>query len=316
MVDLLHAPLDSADQAEDYIDGLWWLLHHSEEEDRLVLGLTCYLDDSGSDDGSPLVTCGGLLMTRIQFKNFSSRWDAMYKRNKFSGYLLEPPLHMTDFVGHGKYATLPVEFKRALFLDVARLIRDHRLYSIAVAISQIDYAKELSEDVSKNLIGPYAFAFFSIVGAHQAFSEQLRRGPLRTAYLVDHGFGHYQQLVDAHRIIEDFEIAMHGRSVHTGPMDSEPDDKIPALQAADVISWAVRRVAVNKSLPEGFEPLADAIKDELIDGPHHVTVVIPRDGIHMLAKPINNWIKQRGSLPELRDIVVRQIGNEWYKLNP
>ena len=30
-----------------------------EKDDRLVLGLTSYFDDSGSDDGSPVVTCGG-----------------------------------------------------------------------------------------------------------------------------------------------------------------------------------------------------------------------------------------------------------------
>jgi hypothetical protein len=35
-------------ESEAYIDDLWFLLHHSEDEDTLVLGLTCYLDDSAT----------------------------------------------------------------------------------------------------------------------------------------------------------------------------------------------------------------------------------------------------------------------------
>ena len=44
------------EQQENYIDEVWFLLHHSEDEDRAVIGLKCYLDDSGSNDGSPPVT--------------------------------------------------------------------------------------------------------------------------------------------------------------------------------------------------------------------------------------------------------------------
>src|SRR5271170_8256400 len=99
---------------EDRLDDLWFTLHHSEDEDRLVLGLRFYLDDSGSDDGSPMVTCGGLVVDRINFKHLARRWNAVYEKykHKFSGYMLEPPLHMSDFTGTGKYAGLRPEFKR------------------------------------------------------------------------------------------------------------------------------------------------------------------------------------------------------------
>src|SRR5580698_4600655 len=102
-------------ELEDYIDDLWFTLQHSEDDDRLVLGLRFYLDDSGSDDGSEMVTCGGLLMTRIDFKHFSARWAKMFELNKFLGHSLEQPLHTSDFVGMGKHASLRPELKRALF---------------------------------------------------------------------------------------------------------------------------------------------------------------------------------------------------------
>src|SRR5438105_3809407 len=125
-----------------------------------MVGLIHYLDDAGSDDGSPLVTCGGPVMSRANFKEFSKRWLKMYERNQFAGYLLKPPLHISDFVGYGKYAGLYPEFKRHLFIDVAKLINEHKFHSTAIAVSQTDFQQVLSASVRKRLIGQYAFAFF------------------------------------------------------------------------------------------------------------------------------------------------------------
>jgi hypothetical protein len=289
---------------EDYIDDLWFLLHHSEGEDGIVVGLTCYLDDAGSDDGSPLVTCGGLLMSRADFKAFSKRWDKMYERNQFTGYGLKQPLHMADFVGNGEYAGLNPEFKRHLFLDVAKLVNEHKLYSISVAVSQREFEEELSADVRRNLIGPYALAFFTIVVAHQRISERLKQGPLRAAYIVDEGFGYYDQLVQAHNVIVRFEQAMGGFR-HTGALATDTDDRIPPLQAADVISWGSRQMQLRGQLPEGFEPIAEILRHD--KRPPHQTVPIPREGIKMLAEPINAWISKHGRMPELTDIMSRDF---------
>ena len=243
--------LVSADQDEE-IDDLWFLLHHSEEDDRLVLGLTSYYDDSGSDDGSRLVTIGGPAMSRIQFKEFSKRWARMLARHR-----IEPPLHISDFVGMGKYAGWYPEFKRSLFLDVSRLINEHKLYSFSVAVPQAEFKGELGEDVRRVTIGPYAFAFFSAVIAHQHISAKLKAGPLKNAYMLDCGFGYQQQLFAAHAVIVNNET-LAGGFRHTGALAFSPDDSVPALQAADAIAWASRKRELNGSLPVGFEPLNEA----------------------------------------------------------
>jgi hypothetical protein len=269
-----------------------------------VLGLTCYLDDSGSDDGSPLVTCGGLLLSRLDFKAFSERWALMFRRNQFTGYRLEQPLHMSDFLGMGKCAGLYPEFKRALFRDVAKLVNEHKLYSISIAVSQSDFKDLFNEDVRTTLIGAYGFAFFALVLAHQTVSDMSLSGPIKTAYLVDRGFGHQEQLNRAHDLIQKFERAT-GDFRHTGPLSTGTDEDIPALQAADAIAWASRKMQLHGALPEGFEPLGDVLSE---DGSRpHVTIPIPRDGIGMLATPVRNWISSKGSIPELADIVVRHV---------
>jgi hypothetical protein len=308
MVTALQAPVN---ESEEYIDDLWFTLHHSEDDDCLVLGLHCHLDDSGSDDGSLLVTCGGPVMARAQFKEFSRRWSLMYQRNRFVGYDLEPPLHMSDFVNMGKYAGLLPEFKRHFFLDVSRIVNEHKLYSISIAISQTDFNNELSEEVRKNLIGPYAFAFFSVVAANQSLSEMLmeRTGPLRFGYLVDLGFGHQEQLVEAHRVVVNNEISS-GRFRSTRALTFDADDNVPMLQAADAIAWASRKKELLGTLPEGFEPLEELLREHPTSPPTpHVTIRIPPEGIRMLANPINNWIFKNGAVPKLSDIVKQRLGD-------
>jgi hypothetical protein len=307
----------SCEDAE-YIEDLWFTLHHSENAGDVMLGLSWYLDDSGSDDGSPLVTCGGIAMDRINFRHFSERWAKMYEkyRNQFSGVVFEQPLHMTEFVGDGKYAGLRPEFKRALFLEVAEIINAHKLYSMSIAVPQDDFADQLSENVRKVLIGPYALAFMSIILGHQFLSERHPQGPLKASYLVDCGFGHYDQLVEVHRVILGIEIEvarLFGGFRHAGALAQDSDDRVQALQAADAVAWASRRRRLKGELPEGLEPLLEVIREEG-RGPLHATVPVEFDDIKMLAKPINNWIAKFGKLPALSDILMRRVGSFGVKL--
>jgi len=294
MLDLLNAKVSPVDEQAEYIDDLWFLLHDSEDEGEIVLGLTSYFDDSGSDDGSPLVTIGGPAMSRIQFKEFSKRWGRMLTKHR-----VEPPLHMSDFAGSGKYAGWYPEMKRALFLDASALINQHKLYSMSIAISQSEFRSELSEEVRKNLIGPYAFAFFIAIATHQTLSDNMKTGPLRTSYLVDTGFGREDQLREAHSVIVTLEKRAGGFR-HTGALGFDTDDRVPALQAADVISWASRKRQLG-GLTEGFEPLSEVLNQDRITA--HAHIPLPKEGIKMLADPVNLWISMRGVVPNLSDVV-------------
>ena len=220
-----------------------------------------------------------------------------------AAYKVEPPLHISDFIGMGKYAIWYPEFKRALFREVSSLINLYKLYSVSIAVSQTDFKNELDEDVRKKLIGPYAFAFFAIVLANWTVSEKQRSGPFKVSYLIDTGFGHQQQLVDAHRLVQGLE-RQRGEFLYTGALAFDADDGIPALQAADAIAWASRKLEQLGTLPEGFEPLAEALSEDFILP--HKTIHIPPNGIKMLANPINKWISLSGDIPRLEDVIVQR----------
>ena len=112
MLDLLNAEPSAIDEQAEYIDDLWWLLHHSDEEDLLVMGLTSYFDDSGSDDGSPLVTIGGPVMSQHSIQGV---FGSVGQRCSF-GNKIEQPLHMSDFCRFREICWTDIlGFNRALF---------------------------------------------------------------------------------------------------------------------------------------------------------------------------------------------------------
>jgi hypothetical protein len=218
---------------------------------------------------------------------------------------------MSDFVGLGKHAAAYPELKRNLFLDVAKLINEHKLYSISIAVSQKDYDEMLAPEVKRHLIGPYAMAFFSVVLGHQSISTGVSFGPIRASYLIDAGFGHQDQLNEAYKFVVGFEQAAGGFR-HTGALGTDTDDRVPALQAADAISWASRQMELHGSLPEGMEPLAEVLREDV--SPPHLTIPIPRDGVEMFAKPINDWIAENGGIPKLTEIAGRKVNGVLVRL--
>jgi len=113
-------------------------------------------------------------------------------------------------------------------------------------------------------------------------------------------------------LIVRFEIAM-GEFRHTGALATDTDDRVPALQAADAIAWASRKMELHGKLPEGFEPLSEILREDLASAPH-ATIRIPKDGVQMFADPVNRWISKYGEVPRLTDIVSRQMNGVAVKL--
>lgn len=84
-------------------------------------------------------------------------------------------------------------------------------------------------------MGPYAMAFFTtvILNRDAALVWNLNN---RIAYLVDVGRKNlHRQMTAAHAVQIELEKAK-GQDF-TGPMASDTDDRIQALQAADAVAW-------------------------------------------------------------------------------
>jgi hypothetical protein len=289
---MLQSESQGATASKDYLEHLWWLMHHSYAPGRMIYALTSYLDDSGSDDLSPLTTIGGPVMSRVAFCEFNGQWGPLLKRHRISW-----PVKMTDFVRpHGRYAGMYPELKMAFLREASKLINEHKLYSIAVEVAGPEFDAQLSEGVRKNLIGPYALAFFSAVLAANSLVSQSRLFANEIiSFLVDSGFSHSGQLVLIHAAI--LEVARRKHEARfVGAMGFDTDERVSALQAADMVAWSGRRKALN-ALCDEFEPLNDLVDPEQ----RHAAIPIPKEGIQMFAIPINNWLTACGRLPSFSE---------------
>src|SRR5271155_5818064 len=286
-------------QAED----LWFLMHHSDDPRRLSLAVTCYCDDSGSHDESLVAVVGATLMNKPRFIEFNQDWEKILKEFRIKG------IHMREFGRpHGRYCTMPDEMKKALFTSVAKTINLKKDYSISVAVPQWNYATLMTVPVCKELMGPYAMAFFVLALINQTCS--LQRGyNNRIAYLVDKGNDrHHEQLQGAHSVMLHLEKEQNQRL--TGVMAADLDDNNFALQAADVVAWSYHRRLESGVLEDPFSPLLAIFRESQIpprqDGGAlrpHVEYQVPEGSILVFAALINQWLANTGETPTWEKII-------------
>lgn len=279
-------------------------MHHHESEDQAMMFLTHYCDDSGSDDASPVTAIGGPVMSKERFAVFDDAWARLLHR-----YRISSPLHMTDFGRpHGKCIGMHFEMKLALFSEVAELINEHKFYSVSIGIPQPDFRALMPDEAAKELTSPYALAFFLTVMLNQGLARLISDKETETSYLVDSGSACAQQLLAAHARLLKHEKA-EGKFRHTGAMGFDTDDRVSALQAADVIAWSARKRQITGPLAEEFAPLNDVLDEhppKSVVGKWrgtHAHVNLPAEGIEMWAKPIRNWLLATGKVPTLDDFL-------------
>ena len=271
-------------------------MHHSYRPDLAAMPLKAYYDDSGTDDSSQVTVLSGPVMSEQAFVEFEGKWSLL-----LDSYEIPHPLHMKDFSGGGKHSSLSFGTKREIFGKAAGLINGHKFFSVSIGIPQQLFDFLLPKKVRKRQFGPYVLAFISAVLANKAVLDKSKLYGNRTiSYLVDDGSAGKGQLLEAHSAVVDAEMSK-GKFRHTGSVAFDTDDRVSALQAADMIAWAARRRAVRGPLTGEFAPLEELLSET--QEVKHKHIDIPVEGIKQYTKPIINWLRLKGKMPLLRDII-------------
>jgi hypothetical protein len=274
-------------------EDLWWVMQHSDDPEKRALAVTCYCDDGGSEDHA-VALIGGLVMNRDRFLRLDKRWQAMLHEHRIQS------VHMNDFVRpNGRHVGMHHEMKLALFTSVARLIRSSRVYSIVMGVPLKDFRALVPAELSTGLMRPHSMAYFMVVVQNNAIAEFEYKD--RLAYLVDHG-SFEDQLLDANHWVAEWELRQVLQHPHVGSITFDFDERVTALQAADVIVWSSNR-HLGGRLTEEFAPL------NRIYEPHfdvhkrmiqrHLERIIPREGIAAFANQMNSFVNQKGRLPSV-----------------
>jgi hypothetical protein len=167
---------------------------------------------------------------------------------------------MKDFGAHGELAHLSPQARNDLFRDLVRVILRHKFISIAGKLTHAQFEAHfsfLSEKENQTIHG----ACFLVTAVAMTKWADMNGCKYEIPFLLDDGCPDRKDVDKAH----DFMVNHFQKTYpsHFGPLEWGDDEKIVALQAADVIAWATRRRSANEIFANGFEPLMD-----LFDGHH------------------------------------------------
>jgi hypothetical protein len=251
ITNLTYQNVIDCEMSAEYADGLWWTLHHLDDPDERAVVVTCYLDESGTDDLSPTAVVGGIMLDREKFTWLGMAWERVLAKHHVAA-----PLHMKKFP-----TGMPVQDKRAFFSDLVTVINRHKILSIAATLTTADFESHLAGVFDKRkVMGVYGMCFLLVVAMNSRIATGLR-GTRRTPFLMDTGNPYKHHVMLAH----ESAIEMQNAGIadwKLGALAFDTDTNIVALQAADVIAWAVRRQITN-GFGEGLEPL-----EGLFNGDH------------------------------------------------
>jgi len=225
-------------------------MHGSNASKRKMTALTCYLDESGLEKQTVLLA--GCVLSKVSHIRLDERWRRLLYRYRIDS------LHMTDFVRpHGRYISMYPELKMALFTDAVTTIRSRADYTIAVDVSIPAYEKFYSQSCQREIISPYGIAFIGVTQYNVKLARDMRY-PDRLSYLMDTGNPYAGQFQFGHALWS-FMERQNGISF-TGTLTFDNDDNESALQAADLIAWAVQRRS-GEGLANEFSPLLKLFRE-------------------------------------------------------
>jgi len=226
-------------------------MHHSDEADRRSLAVTCYLDESGTDDLAPTAVVAGVVLNKRRFFSLDRLWGEMLARHG-----VEPPLHMREFGRKGRLRHIGKNERRALFSAAADLINSHKVYTVAATLTQAQFKTLLTPDIRKTM-GAYGMCFILCVYLNHLVAQQKQYRP-NIAYVLDTGNNCKHQVIEAHGAMKEWQ---HSKPLHVGALAFEDDKQVGALQAADVTAWGVRRKMIGSSFKSGFEPIKEILDE-------------------------------------------------------
>lgn len=103
-------------------------------EGGLVAFLECYFDESGSHDGSPVLCVAGYLFDKDRCRELDLKWNDMLGRYKLPYFRMSSCAHNDYPFNHLTSNECDLAAREAI-----KLINDHALLGVAVAINERDY---------------------------------------------------------------------------------------------------------------------------------------------------------------------------------
>lgn len=203
-------------------------------DNRAVVTITAYLDESGTHADSPAVVVAGYLALARDWEGFEIEWRAAL------GDFGIDRFHMSDFAnGAQGFQGWPEPVRRERFARLAAIINRHVLSSVGVAIPMDAYRAAFSSEITGAHAGPYFLAATVLMTSVATIARSLRTVPW-IAYVFESGARGAGDVLEAfsenHRDPVDRE---HFRALS---LRFESNREFVPLQAADILAYELARL--------------------------------------------------------------------------
>lgn len=254
----LQTSFGGFDSIEEYLKYLWWTMHHSDDPNLQAFAVTCYLDESGTHDSSPYTVVAGLILNRHNFISLGIEWQRLLCEMR-----IKSPIHMKEFGRpHGELGYLTDDERYLLFANIAAIVNSHKIISIAGTIDQQQYREILKIDKRKQM-SPYGlcYAICAIKNHHNANYNKYDKN---IAFVLDDGCENSGHILTTHRVLKEWQKK---EPYHMGSITFADDKNVPALQAADIIAWGVRKRLLKEPFDKGYNYIENIISENHVEEP-------------------------------------------------
>lgn len=190
-----------------------------------------YFDESGTHDGSPMMTMAGYLFKREQAALFSRDWEKCLKR------LGLPAAHMTDCAtGNADYASMSLE---------QRILSEKLLIENIKRRSVLGFSIAVDPQLYDEIMGPFAVAMpaygYLLMIAVAAVRDWAQSTSYegRIAYFFESGHRHASEANQYMNMIAEHGPDVVGFMYYYAHAFLDKRNALP-LQAADMLAWLHR----------------------------------------------------------------------------
>ena len=212
----------------------------------------CYLDESGTDNDSDVAVVAGVVVNMKYSYWLQQDWLACLAHHDIAS-----PFHMRE-CGRERLRRLRGNTLKQVLSELVPVVNDYKTLSVASTLTSDDYRRSFDGITEFSM---YGASFTEVVMTN---GEQSRRDGYndKIRYCLDDGNIYRSQVEQAHDALLGME---HKSPLNVGDLRFESDAEYGALQAADLVSWAVRRSSLptkkNTHRSKGFS-MPDTFKCE------------------------------------------------------
>jgi len=228
--------------AHEYIQNLSLIIFPYNAQERVMASFVAYFDESGTHDGSPILTLAGYIADISQWVEFAREWNEILKQGGLTHF------HMSKFEARqGEFRGWDNERRLLIQRGLIGIIKRRVNIGVFCAVNLAAYDEFITEWRRDNFGSPYNFCLKMCLSQVTFWAQRFeRKEPI--AYIIEHGAGYNHEINKSFR--ETFANEKMRKFFRLGSLTFDDKKRALPLQAADILAYEVWKDAYNKFVIE------------------------------------------------------------------